>query len=356
MQLQKDDATTQEKVARPACACGNSTPPTRQSWFWSVFVVVCFATQVVMNILAGEEFGSFGGGSNTELSEQNPTFLTPDGMTFSVWGIIYLFQGIFTVYQVIPCFQNHYERLAKARFWACALFLANSLWLPLFSNRLWFLAFLFMIVMDVALIQLYRELRINYGAADDDQKSADMLPLVLLSGGQDLPKGPQAASWQTKVFVFVGFSTNLAWLSVASMVNLLVALGNSGWGVAYTVMANTTSSGMTSTEVQVFGNVDFTIMGISLVAMLAVVLAIRNCDVPFALVAMWALWGVYRAQAVKPSAGYPLDAMQPAIADWALGLIVTIGIAVVIGLAKAIFETVCAHRRVSQHAAAKEQV
>merc|ERR1712151_68629 len=100
--------------------------------------------------------GSFGGASNSQLSKEQPTFVTPDGMTFSVWGMIYLFQALFSVYQVIPCFQNSHAGVSKARFWVVVLFLGNCLWLPVFSNRLYWLALMLILAMDLSLVMIYR--------------------------------------------------------------------------------------------------------------------------------------------------------------------------------------------------------
>merc|ERR1712232_892475 len=128
------------------------------------------------------------------------------------------------------------------------------------------------------------------------------------TGHGNLP-APHRHAWTVKVLCFVGFSANISWLAVASMVNLLVATGTSGWHQAYTVAGNNTLTSTTHT-VYVNGNEDFVVMAVCLVAAIACVLAVRNSDVPYALVAMWALGGVNRAQSVKAPAGYPKAAMN----------------------------------------------
>ena len=308
-----------------------------------------------MNVLSSEQFGSFGGGSNTEISKEQPTFITPDGMTFSVWGIIYLFQGLFTIYQVLPFFQNSHSGVSRARFWVAVLFLGNCLWLPVFANRLFWLAFLIMLVMDLSLVMIYRMMVINYGAVDLTQGADMLFPSTVVEDAEEtssrlgnpekLP-GLMAHPVAIKILCFVGFSTNISWLAVASMVNLVVATGTSGWHQPYTVLVPsvTNATNMVTTTIYVNGSADFAIMGVCLVGLIACVLAVRNCDVPYALVAMWALGGVYRAQASKAPSGYPEEAMNKQIACWALGMIVTVAIATVIGLVKAIWETLRARK------------
>jgi len=85
-------------------------------------------------------------------------------------------------------------------------------------------------------------------------------------------------------------------------------------------------------------------MGVCLVAFIATVMAVRNCDVPWALVASWALAGVHRAQSSKPASGYPEEAMSQLISDWAMAMIVVVLIAAAIGLVKAIIESFFACR------------
>lgn len=335
--------------------CVESTKPTLRSWLWSLAVCAGFIGQVVMNILAGEEFGSFGGESNRQLAMEQPTFLTPDGLTFSVWSIIYLFQGLFTVYQVIPCFQNSHAGVSRARFWVVALFLSNCLWLPVFSNRLYWLALLLMLCMDLSLIMIYRMMVINYGAVDLTQGADMIFPSVVLEDrsetsarvGGEKAHGHHAVlhPWPVKLLCFTGFSTNTAWLSVASVVNVLVAAGTEGWRKPYTVSLESApngTTGMVQKTVYVNGSPDFVIMAVCLVALLACVMAVRNCDVPYALVIIWALGGVNRAQGHTAMPGFPEQAMSQPIADWAVAMMVVVAIAAVIGLAKAIFESVWA--------------
>merc|ERR1712157_428184 len=113
-----------------------------------------------------------------------------------------------------------------------------------------------------------------------------------------------------------------SWLTVATMVNLLVAAGQDGWHKAFEVVKTsvngTEATAMVTETVYVNGSEQFVVMAVCLVALIACILAIRNGDVPYALVAMWALGGVHRAQSAKPAGGYPEQAMSSQISCWAL--------------------------------------
>ena len=53
-------------------------------------VVAAFVVMVMSNVMASKKL--FGGKDNKELSDENPTYLSPDGATFAIWGMIYLLE------------------------------------------------------------------------------------------------------------------------------------------------------------------------------------------------------------------------------------------------------------------------
>ena len=48
----------------------------------------------------------FGFPSNGELSDKYQTIVTPNGLTFSIWGIIFISQAIFAIVQMIPKYRD----------------------------------------------------------------------------------------------------------------------------------------------------------------------------------------------------------------------------------------------------------
>merc|ERR1712032_1614460 len=286
----------------------------------------------VMNVLSFERFGSFGGESVRQISLEQPTFLTPDGLTFSVWFIIYLFQGMFSIYQAIPCFQNSHAGVSRARFWVIVLYVVNCVFLVVFSHKLYWLSFLLIIYMVVSLVMIYRMMKINYGAIDLTQDADMLLPSVLLEdkehtlerlSGSDKFSGMLIHPWPVKLLCFVGFSANLSWLVVASMANLLIAVGPDGWHKDFTmhIESPVNSSGVPAVT-YVNGSPDFA----------------------YAMVTIWALSGINRAQGSKAPEGFPEVAMNKAIVDWTAGMICVVLFAIVIGLVKTIIESVNASK------------
>jgi len=62
---------------------------------------VAFALTVVVNGLAGSTT-ILGGKLTAEISDANPTLITPAGYVFSIWGVIYILLGIFVIFQALP--------------------------------------------------------------------------------------------------------------------------------------------------------------------------------------------------------------------------------------------------------------
>ena len=67
--------------------------------------LVAFVLMLLVNGLAGST--TILGGKNTaQISDANPTLITPAGYVFSIWGIIYVLLGVFVVFQALPSKQG----------------------------------------------------------------------------------------------------------------------------------------------------------------------------------------------------------------------------------------------------------
>lgn len=72
--------------------------------FLTVFMAVSFGIMVYINFLSGT--GRINGISAGGVSARYPTYFTPAGFTFSIWGIIYLTNLVFMIYAVVSVFSN----------------------------------------------------------------------------------------------------------------------------------------------------------------------------------------------------------------------------------------------------------
>ena len=83
-----------------------STTTTTSSLTARISVVAAFGLMVVSNFLSTAT-KLLNNTDNAQISRENPTYLSPDGATFSIWGLIYLFEAILVVYQAFPSFRVH---------------------------------------------------------------------------------------------------------------------------------------------------------------------------------------------------------------------------------------------------------
>lgn len=136
----------------------------------------------------------FGGMTNADVSAKFPTLITPAGYAFSIWGVIYLTLVVFGIHQVRRGKEVRFYNLIWPYFMVNAA--ANSFWLVAFQNE-WFLASL--ILMFVLLGSLIGMFQIFY-------------------------RLKRALSTTHRYFFHVPFGIYFGWVSVASIVNVAVAL------------------------------------------------------------------------------------------------------------------------------------
>merc|ERR1711871_674050 len=183
--------------------------------------------------------------------------------------------------------------------------------------------------MYLALIMLYYRLEIHYGLGGSKTVCSDIMPALFKSSAKETEKPNQKnVYWFHKVFIFVGFSTNMAWLSFAVVLNFIIALRNSGWS---------TSAGPDT--IAVGGNPDFAVMAIVLVSILASYLALKFGDIPFALVVMWALGGINRMQTVNDPSRFPVELQSQEVAQWSIAMLIYMGVISGISLLRIILQT-----------------
>jgi benzodiazapine receptor len=206
--------------------------------------IVAFVLTVLVNGLAGSTT-FLGGKSTAEISDANPTLVTPAGYVFSIWGIIYILLGIFVVFQALPSQKgkDYRERIS----WLFVLSsVLNIVWLFLWQFEYLGLSVVLMFLLLATLIMIY--LRLNIGKS--------------------------AVSLREKLAVHVPFSVYLGWITIASIANVAVALVSMKWdgfGVSQEAWA-------------------FLVI---IVALLITLLAIvTRKDVAYGLVIIWALVGI----------------------------------------------------------------
>ena len=217
------------------------------------FNIMAFVLVIVVNALSNAL--PLNGRTAGEISDSLPSFFTPAGYTFSIWGVIYLALTGYIIYQAIPA-QRGRPYQSKIGWWFVASSIANSAWIFSWHFGFYTLSVFLMLSLLVCLIAIYSRLKIG-------------LP------GQTVSKTDLA-------FVHLPFSLYLGWITVATIANIasvLAYLGWNGFGIAGPVWAA---------------------MMMAVAVVVAGLLLFNRRDFAYAGVLVWALFGIRAAQAAEP--------------------------------------------------------
>ena len=188
-----------------------------------------------------------------EISNQFTSLFTPAGITFAIWGIIYLSLVVFCIYHIVMAFRHRpghpaNEDLHHIGYWFILNNLAAASWLLVWTHD--------QIPGSVGLIFL------------------QLLTLIIIhlrSGIHDTSRG-----FASKVFNQFPLSIYFGWITIAAIANTAIYLTVSNWngfGLGYSATAWTRI-----------------MIGIAVFITLLVVLTRGN--VSYGVVVIWALYGI----------------------------------------------------------------
>jgi Ca2+/Na+ antiporter len=173
----------------------------------------------------------------------------PAGLTFAIWGVIYVLLAIFVIYQLIPSVRrdaqkvDFVQRIGPLFFVSC---LANIGWIFAWQYQIIPLSMVMMLILLGCLLAVY--LRLNIGKSD--------------------------ATKAEKYSVHLPFSVYLGWITIATIANVTALLVDINW--------NTWGLG------QQFWAVAVIIVGIAI----ALSVLFTRKDIFYCLVVDWALLGI----------------------------------------------------------------
>ncbi len=180
------------------------------------------------------------------VSDRYENLFTPAGLTFSIWGLIYLLLIAFVIYEWLMARRGRNWFSARIGPWFFVSCLANASWILAWHYRLLPLSLVLMLILLGSLLAIYLRLRIG------------------LTG---ITRGEWA-------FVNLPFSVYLGWITVATIANVTVLLVSVGWG----------AFGLSPQF--------WTVAVITVATAIALAMAVRRRDVYFCLVVVWALLGI----------------------------------------------------------------
>lgn len=201
----------------------------------STFTRIILPIQIVLNTLLFIIMALFNAAASTNLIKglfQNTTnvisdgaevSITPAGWTFSTWGIIYAWQILWLLFNVVLIFvkdknnQPLYRSPVVLSFWfhlfISANFILNIVWLFIWSNKDLTGAFLVLFFMTAV---LYVAIVISHKNIYDAEEELQSSKWVI---------------WLYRILVNNGLAFYATWISVATTVNLAIAITYAWTGI-----------------------------------------------------------------------------------------------------------------------------
>jgi hypothetical protein len=242
-------------------------PPSSHPVLTRILVAAAFLIMVALNGLANAL--PINGQTTGAISDNYFNLFAPAGLTFAIWGLIYLLLAFYTIAQfgllARQKDETARESLNKVGVYFILSSLANTLWILAWHFEIMTVAMVLMLIILVCLIIIVQEIR------------------------QDSVRMPLA--WRDKFLLRLPFSVYFGWITVATIANattLLVYWKWDGFGLAapaWTVIALLAG------------------LVIGLTAML------RNQDIAYGLVLVWAYAGIlikHTSPAPGHASQYPL--------------------------------------------------
>ena len=170
--------------------------------FIKIFVAITFLVMIVVNALANGL--PLNGILTGAVSDNYTNLFTPIGMTFSIWGLIYVLLAVYVFYQ----FKSKKILIEKIGLYFSISSLANALWIFCWHYDLIGLSILFMFIILLSLLKINNYLK------------------------------KEELNRQEKFLIALPFNIYFGWITVATIANIivfLVSLGFDGFNVLYII-------------------------------------------------------------------------------------------------------------------------
>ncbi|WP_313247748.1 TspO/MBR family protein [Sporosarcina ureae] len=212
-----------------------------------VAIVITYAIMITANALAN--IIPLNGQTTGELSDKYGNLFTPAGFTFSIWSVIYLLLLFHVIYQ-LGLFQEKKKKknpqlLSQVGIWFCISSVLNASWIFLWHYEYLLLSVIVMLLMLLTLIKINT---ITFDASLTRREA---------------------------FFIKLPFSIYFGWITIATIANItafLVSIEWDGLGLS---------------------DVTWTIIILFVGAAIGILTTIRCQDIAYALVLIWAYYGIY---------------------------------------------------------------
>ncbi len=232
-------------------------------------LLIAFLT-VIINILANAL--PLNGKYTGDLADNIPNLFTPSGLTFTIWGVIYVLLIVFALYQARGLFSTKEREmpfLHKISFWFILAGVGNIVWIFLWHYEQVVLSILPMLLLFVSLLAMYLRLDI----------------------------GKTKVPFKEKLAVHTMVSVYLGWITVATIANVTAVLVTLGWD---TMVLDT--------------QIVLTLVVLIVATIIGLLVLIQRKDIGYTIVIIWALLGI----ATRHLQSDPLFGLRTEIAYTAL--------------------------------------
>jgi hypothetical protein len=231
--------------------------------------IIAVILTIIINGLAN--LLPIGGKFTGELSDNIPNLFVPAGITFSIWGIIYILIIIFAVFLARDLFKKEKTTapfLEKTSFYFILASIANIIWIFLWHYEQVLYSLFAMVLLFISLLIIY--LRLNIGI--------------------------EKISLKEKVCIHVPISVYIGWITVATIANVTAVLVTSEWD----------GFGISQES--------WTIFLLVIALLLTIIILLSRRDYAYSAVIVWAFLGIY----LKRSVNDPIYGLKMEIANTAL--------------------------------------
>lgn len=213
----------------------------------SIFATITYIIMISVNALAN--ILPINGQTTGEVSDSYSNLFAPAAYTFSIWGLIYILLGLFTIYQLGFFRKNEIEEKEKMFKKIGIIFsissIANALWIITWHYELILISLIFIFTILICLILINKEIR------------------------------KWKLSFKDRIFIKIPFSIYFGWLTIASIANTTVFLVSINWdrfGLAENI---------------------WTIITLLIGLIISTTAIIKNNDIAYGLVIIWSYVGIY---------------------------------------------------------------
>lgn len=235
----------------------------KNSFLFKVIIAFAYFAVIAINFLANTL--PIGGVTTGEASDALPNFFTPAGITFSIWGIIYLLLLGYTVYQ-FNFLQRKRSLEQDALFFNTGRFfllnaIANIAWIFTWHYQIIWLSVLVMFVLLYSLIRILD------------------------------PLNNRRLSFSDAVFLRIPFNVYFGWITIATIANITAFLVSVDWG-GFGISA-----------------LNWTIVILLVAAAIGILQLYKSRSISYGIVLVWAYFGIW----LKHSSADGFDGAYPAI-------------------------------------------